>query len=61
MFINNQIECFDNSDCGTDGFIDEMFCSEEDVMQTFETFTCNLPGTGASSCSSETEDLLIET
>ncbi len=59
---NRPIECFVNADCGTDGFVGEMFCSDElHTAQLFETFTCNEPGTGDSFCSSATEETVQET
>ena len=53
-----QIACSTNSNCGTDGFIGNQFCSTDDVYQNYRTFTCNNPGTISSSCSSSTESRL---
>lgn len=59
--VNLPIECFTNSECGTDGFIDSEFCSDDlTVSQEYETFTCNNAGTGASSCSSVIEERDLE-
>tara|TARA_Y100000310_G_scaffold284177_1_gene306792 strand:- start:3108 stop:4049 length:942 start_codon:yes stop_codon:yes gene_type:complete len=54
------IPCDTNLDCGTDGFVDSPFCSEDDVLQNYQTFTCNNPGTEESFCSSETAPKLLE-
>jgi len=54
------IACFMDSDCGTDGFPGDPFCSGLDVLQTFETFICYESGTAQSFCDSTLEDLLIE-
>ncbi len=54
--IVQEIECYNNSDCGTDGFIGSEFCSNEDVYQTWRTFTCNNPGTTLSYCSQSDSD-----
>jgi len=53
--------CVENTDCGLDGFIDGEFCSADgNVAREFETFTCNNPGTANSFCSSETEEIAIQ-
>ncbi|MBU1050947.1 MAG: hypothetical protein KJ718_00130, partial [Nanoarchaeota archaeon] len=54
-------ECETNQDCGTDGPVGELFCSDKDVMQSFEIFTCNDAGTPNSYCSSELLDQISET
>jgi len=43
--------CNLNSDCGTDGFIGNDYCSLNNVWDTYRTYTCNNPGTATSSCS----------
>ncbi|MEK6831038.1 MAG: hypothetical protein AABX77_03335, partial [Nanoarchaeota archaeon] len=47
--------CNSDSDCGTDGFIGENFCRQNNVYRNFRTFTCNNPGESDSSCSSNVE------
>jgi len=44
--------CSTNLECGVDGFIGVNSCSNDDVVRDFETFTCNNPGLGTSSCTS---------
>ncbi|VVB99880.1 Subtilisin-like serine protease [uncultured archaeon] len=57
--IKDPIECYSNSDCGLNGFVGQAYCSGsdfgEDVMQGYETHTCNNPGTLQSLCSLKTE------
>ena len=54
---HNNIVCLDNSDCGTDGFIGNLFCTNDlsNIFQNYNTFTCNNPGTTSSTCSNKTE------
>jgi hypothetical protein len=52
--------CSVNSQCGINDFIGAPFCSEEDVFDIFETFTCNNPGTGISSCTSDLTPQLVD-
>ncbi|MFA5125971.1 MAG: right-handed parallel beta-helix repeat-containing protein [archaeon] len=46
------VTCSRDSDCGTDGFVNNPFCQGNDVVQTYRKWTCNSPGTGQSNCSS---------
>lgn len=43
--------CFSNSDCGTDGYIDEQFCSANQLKRTYRIYSCNNPGTQSAFCS----------
>ncbi|MFH1522081.1 MAG: hypothetical protein ABIF18_03915 [archaeon] len=52
--------CEDDSDCGTDGFIDNYFCSVNNVWQNYRVFTCEDPGED-SSCSQTITPTLITT
>ena len=58
---NEPIECSYNSDCGTDGLINQPTCSGLNVVQDYKTFTCNNPGTAQSSCSSSISQQILET
>ena len=58
--VNYPIECLRGSDCGADGFIGNNFCSGNDVKRNFIDYTCENPGTRNSSCSSESENRLIQ-
>jgi len=54
-------ECEVDSDCGTDGPVGDLFCSEKNVTQLYEIFTCNDAGTPQAFCSSDTIDQTVET
>ncbi|MEK6871280.1 MAG: putative metal-binding motif-containing protein, partial [Nanoarchaeota archaeon] len=54
------IACFNNSDCGTDGFIENTFCQNDDVYQKYKVFTCTNTGTVTSSCSFAIENRTVE-
>lgn len=50
--------CSRNSDCGTDGYVGDPFCGNDDwplylnhLYWSYRSFTCNNPGTPQSSCS----------
>jgi hypothetical protein len=45
------IECYSNSDCGTDAWVGSAFCFDNDVYQNWRTYTCSNPGTPSSYCS----------
>jgi len=45
-----QILCSSNSDCGTNGFIGDAFCSDGNVLQNYRTYSCLNSGTINSSC-----------
>ena len=45
------IACDSNSDCGTDGWVDSPWCSNNDLYQNYRTYICNNPGTPSSYCS----------
>ncbi|MBS3079124.1 putative metal-binding motif-containing protein [Candidatus Pacearchaeota archaeon] len=52
------VKCYNNSDCGVDGWVDGLFCQNNNVFQKYLTFTCNNPGTSLSSCSNTTSNLV---
>ena len=58
--IHNPIICLKESDCGEDKYIGENLCTANNVTKNFINYTCNLPGTSASSCSNSTTMKLIE-
>ena len=45
------ISCYKDSDCGTDGWVNEPYCSEDDVYQTWRVWKCNNPGQTGAYCS----------
>ncbi|MFA4952980.1 MAG: hypothetical protein WC584_02050 [Candidatus Pacearchaeota archaeon] len=57
---NGQIICSSNSECGTDGFTGNNFCSGNDVKRNFVTYTCSNAGTTQSSCSNSQSTRLVE-
>ena len=54
-------ECSLNSDCGTNGYIDEPVCRYGNVYDTYETFTCYYPRTSRATCSSSTSQRIRTT
>ena len=57
---NDPITCHNNEDCGIDGLIDGLFCTGNNITQNYQTWTCNLPGTAQSSCTSALTSQLIQ-
>jgi len=55
------IQCSSDLECGTDGYVGERFCKNNNVYQDYKEFDCLNPGTGDSLCSSNEEEVLIET
>lgn len=54
------ITCYNNSDCGIDGFIGNEYCDDEILVKKYRTYTCSNAGTILSSCSHETKDIVVE-
>lgn len=50
------IKCNSNSDCGTDGYLNQLFCKNNNVFDKYITSICNNPGKTSSSCSNLTSD-----
>ena len=60
--VHNPILCFNNATCGTNGFVGDLFCQNNNsIFQNYITFTCNNPGTAASTCSNSTTAQLKST
>jgi len=57
---HNDIECFEDIDCGVDANIGQPYCSEDDVVRDIQTFICVDPGTADSFCDDEIDILLVE-
>jgi hypothetical protein len=55
------IKCRTNSDCGTDGYVGNSYCSGKDVKRNYITYSCVNPGTTSSYCSNSTTAKLIQT
>ncbi|GAF88680.1 unnamed protein product, partial [marine sediment metagenome] len=54
-------ECSSDSDCGTDGWLGNEYCSGDDVWDDYRTWACNNPGTPSSACSYNDNSQLKET
>ena len=54
------VTCDENSDCGTNGLVGDLFCQSGDVYRDYRTFSCLLPGTSASFCSNNDVAQLTE-
>jgi hypothetical protein len=55
------IVCSHNSDCGTNGFDGDAYCSgNDDAVRDYVTWTCNNPGLESSSCSDTIEELSVD-
>jgi len=57
---NDPIACFDDLDCGVDGYVGGTYCVGKDVKRLFESFSCNNAGTADSYCSSDVDEQLID-
>jgi len=58
---NREIECKSKSDCGSDGFIGDRFCSGSNVFKQYIEYDCMNEGTSDSYCDSDTENRLVQT
>jgi len=56
----NAIDCYQDSDCGTDGLTGNRYCIGNNVTEDFIEFICNNPGTSNSYCSDITTPNFIE-
>ena len=54
------VNCFTNTECGTDGFIGEKYCIGKEIWQDYQQFQCVMPGTPDSNCQSSAEPKFIE-
>ena len=59
--VNQNIACSSNSDCGTSGFINGLFCQNGNVYQAYKTYTCSNPGTPSSKCTNADDNRLQTT
>ncbi|MHA2023686.1 MAG: hypothetical protein ACTSWQ_08510, partial [Candidatus Thorarchaeota archaeon] len=57
---NDPITCHINEDCGIDGLIGQLYCTDLDIFQDYESYTCLNPGTAESSCTSDVTPQLQE-
>ena len=54
------ISCFNEFDCGDDGYIGDRYCMSGDVYQDYQDFGCENPGTSESECSDSLSPILAE-
>jgi len=54
------IACFSASDCGYNGFVDRLYCMNDDVYVDFEGYKCLNPGLGNSECRKTFAAVLVE-
>ena len=54
------IECYSDSDCGTNVFEENLYCIDNDVYQDKRIYICSNPGTAESSCSDSLDPILIQ-
>ncbi|MFH1520076.1 MAG: alpha/beta hydrolase-fold protein [Candidatus Micrarchaeota archaeon] len=54
-----QPSCYSDAECGSDGFIGQASCNNEDVFQQYNTFTCNNAGTVNAACSELISNKLV--
>ncbi len=59
------VECYDDDDCGTDGWLGQEYCTSgggenTDVADTWRTHTCNNPGITSAYCTNASEDKVKE-
>jgi hypothetical protein len=55
------VQCNSNAECGTDGFVGNLFCQGSNIFDKYITYTCLNAGTPISSCSSSTQDKAMKT
>ncbi|MBU0952856.1 MAG: hypothetical protein KKA90_00320 [Nanoarchaeota archaeon] len=55
---NGAVACYQDTDCGVDGWVNAPFCNGNDVWQVWRTYTCNNPGTQSASCASSDQQQL---
>ncbi len=51
-------ECSLDLDCGTNGYVGDLFCQDDDIWQNYTTYSCNNPGEIAAYCSNSTSPRL---
>ncbi|MDD5193863.1 MAG: putative metal-binding motif-containing protein, partial [Candidatus Nanoarchaeia archaeon] len=54
------VNCVTNNDCGPTGFIENEFCSSDDVYKLFQNSTCFNPGLKISICNNTIEQRIIQ-
>ncbi|MEE9525365.1 MAG: CARDB domain-containing protein [Candidatus Woesearchaeota archaeon] len=57
---SSSINCYNNADCGTDGYVGSSYCYAADVWQTYKMYSCNNPGTSNSYCSYSDDEQIAD-
>ncbi len=55
-----QGECMSDEDCGTDYFLDEIYCSKDSIYDYYVSYSCQNPATTSANCVSSTNPKLKE-
>jgi len=55
------VECFNNEDCGADGYLEAPYCNKEEVYQDYISWTCSDAGTAFASCLSSSRKDRLQT
>ncbi len=58
---NNNINCYNDLNCGTDSFISQNICNANKITRLFQDFTCVNPATQFSYCTSSISQSTIQT
>jgi len=53
--------CNSNADCSSSRFVGQQFCQNNNLYQSYVTYTCNNPGSAYSSCTSSKSPRLLQT
>ncbi len=61
VFVDQNIACNSNSDCGISGYTGSSYCQGSNIFQNYMTYTCNGAGTVNSYCSSSSASQLKQT
>jgi hypothetical protein len=54
--LESAYACYQDSDCGTEGWIGSSYCKNNDVYQKYRTYVCNNAGTENAECSHSDEE-----
>ncbi len=59
--VSNFGVCSFKTDCGTDGYIGDLYCKDGNVYQNYKTYTCHAAGSPTSYCTSSINNALKTT
>jgi hypothetical protein len=52
--------CITDANCGTNGYIGDKYCKDNNVYQDYKSYSCNNPATATSSCKSDVEERIVD-